>query len=633
MPTELRPVESAAARPKADAVFSPLVRRLGLAWVAVSLPFVSLVSAFVHTRDAYIFVLIYMGCGAYTAPALVVTWFATRKAPRRDRPGFLFLYAGLLSAFVIGVAMLAGLATGWRWANSLGPAAVAFSGLMHALGVAYLVRSRSGRRAVSVDAIESLAVTVAVTAPMWLLWGPSIVDAEESWFTIPCALAVLFAVPGCYWALMLAVRLGPGRGLFEVSAVALGFVGSVNVALQAAQGVSDFTLPYPPLVALTALCMSQYLLLPLNVPMLLRQGLSRLPLAAQVRGGSLATVVTLVGVALLLVTTAEVADERSWAVPFALGTVTVLFVLAGLRQIAAVAETRRLYRQVEQVSDERQRLMGQLLERNLHDRHSFAAQLYEQAVAAYTSFALLAGTGDAPADPTSALAKATALVGGDLARHAESVRELVQAIRPLEGAPGPGGGPRLGNGGPPSERLGIPMRAYLASTYGDHPAPRLTVEMSDDLALDWISETVLLQIAQEALHNVWRHSNASRVDIVIEAEEDPEGEGGPRPKPWEARSEAGTEDSLPRRPVVAMCVADDGTGFDVAAVPEGSGFAVMRASAAVVGGTLVVDSHLGIGTAVTARLVPGGGPPAPAPAPEPPVGRTLRLVRGGSTDA
>src|SRR5688500_13254729 len=78
--------------------------------------------------------------------------------------------------------------------------------------------------------------------------------------------------------------------------------------------------------------------------------------------------------------------------------------------------------------------MSQLLERNLHDRHSFAAQLYEQAVAAYTSFALLAGTGDAPGDPSSALGKATALVGGDLARHAESVRELVQAIRPLDGA-------------------------------------------------------------------------------------------------------------------------------------------------------------------------------------------------------
>ncbi|HEY8546986.1 MAG TPA: hypothetical protein VIL36_18130, partial [Acidimicrobiales bacterium] len=611
MPTEVRSIEPTATRPKADALFSPLVRRLGLAWVAVSLPFVTVVSAFVHTRDAYIFVLIYMACGAYTMPALLVAWFATRKAPRSDLVGFLLLYAGLASAFLIGVAVLVGLATGWRWANPLGAPAVAASGLVHSLGVAHLVRNRSGRRALSVDVIESLAVMVAVTAPMWVLWGPAVLGAEDDWFTVPCAVAVLVAIPGTYWALMLAVRLGPGRGLFELSAVALGLVGTVNVALQAAQGVSGFTLPYPPLVALTALCMSQYLLIPLNAPLLLRQGLNRLPLAAQVRGGSLATVVTLVGAALLLGVTAEVADERSWAVPFALGTVSLLLVLAGLRQIAAVAETRRLYRQVEQVSDERQRLMSQLLERNLHDRHNFAAQLYEQAVAAYTSFALLAGTGDGEGEAGSALGRATALVGGDLARHAESVRGLVQAIRPLDATPGgsggPGGSPRRGRGGPPGERLGIPMRAYLASIYGDHPTPQLTIEVADDLALDWISETVLLQIAQEALHNVWRHSNAGRVDIVIEAESETAADPDARPRPWAAPSggQRGPDDGpgavgdgpavpgdgeggegLPDRPVVAMCVADDGNGFDVASVPEGSGFAVMRASAAVVGGTL-----------------------------------------------
>ena len=420
--------------------------------------------------------------------------------------------------------------------------------------------------------------------------GPHSIHRGAATATVPAAVALLFAIPGTYWSLMLCVRLGPGRGLFELCAVLLGLVGAINVALQIAQGVSGFTLPYPPLIALTALCMSQFLLIPLNVPLLLRAGLDRLPLTAQVRGGSLATCVALAGLVGLLVATATVADERSWAFPFALSVVSAQFVLAGLRQIAAVGETRRLYRQVEQASDERQRLMTQLLDRNLHDRHNFAAQLYEQAVAAYTSFTLLAGTGEAPADSTSAVARASAMVGGDLARHAESVRELVQAIRPLDG-----------QDASRHQRLGTPIQAYLASIYGDRAAPQLTVEMTDDLALDWISETVLLQIAQEALHNIWRHSNAKRVDVVIEA----------------------TDDSI------ALCVADDGSGFDLASVPEGSGIAVMRASAAVIGGTLVVDSHLGIGTAVTARLVPGGPPPEADPEPEvqPPPFRGLRLIR------
>jgi len=580
-------------RPKTDVLFSPLVRGLGLLWVAVSLPFITIVSAFVETRGTYLFVLIYMACGAYTAPALVVGWFAFWRTPSRDRPAYMALYVGLAASFLTGVGILVGLATGWTWGNALGVPVVVVSGLAHAIGVAMLVRSRSGRRALSVDVIESIMATVAVAAPLAVLWWPAVVEAEASWFTVPLAVSMLFVLAGTYWAAMLAVRLGPGRGVFEVCALALGTVGTVNVALQIAQGASGFDLPAPPIVALTALCMSQYLLIPLNVPLLLRQGLGRLPLAAQVRGGSLSTVISLAGLGALLVATASVADERSWAVPFALAVVSLMFVLGGLRQMAAVGETRRLYRQVEQASDERQRLMTQLLDRSLHDRHHFAAQLYEQAVAAYTSFSLLAGAGagDAPTDSGSALAKASALVSGDLARHAESVRELVQAIRPLDGH---GGGSR-------SERLGIPMRAYLASIYGDHPAPRLSLEMTDDIALDWISETVLLQVAQEALHNVWRHSNATRIDVVIEADQDS----------------------------IAMCLGDDGTGFDLASVPEGSGIAVMRASAAVIGGTLVVDSHLGIGTAVTARLVPGGEAPRPEPAPEPAPARTLRLVRGG----
>ena len=586
-------------RLKSDVLFSPLVRGLGFLWVAVSLPFITIVSALAQTADTYVFVLIYLACGAYTAPALVVGWFAFMRAPSRDRTAYVLLYAGLVVSFLIGVAMLTGVATGWTWGNALGVPAVALSGLAHAVGVATLVRSRSGRRALSVDVIESIMATVAVAAPLVVLWWPAIVDADAAWFTVPCAVALVFAITGTYWAAMLGLRLGPGRGLFETCALALGVVGTVNVALQIVYGVSSFTLPAPPFVFLTGLCMSQYLLIPLNVPLLLRQGLGRLPLTAQVRGGSLSTVFALTGLAALLVATAGVADERSWAVPFALTVVSLMFVLAGLRQIAAVGETRRLYRQVEQASDERQRLMTQLLDRSLHDRHNFAAQLYEQAVAAYTSFSLLAGAGagsgagEASAEAGSAVAKASAMVGGDLARHAESVRELVHAIRPNGGN---GGGSR-------SERLGIPVRAYLATIYGDHPAPRLSLEMTDDLALDWISETVLLQIAQEAMHNVWRHSNATRVDVVIEADKDS----------------------------IAMCVADDGTGFDLASVPEGSGIAVMRASAAAVGGTLVVDSHLGIGTAVTARLVPGGGE-APRPRPEPTQPRTLRLVRDSDSD-
>jgi signal transduction histidine kinase len=544
------------------------VRRLGVVWVCVSLPFVTAAAAWADTPHAYLAVLVFLACGAYTLPGLVAGWYALRRADPRDRSCYGWLYAGLASAFAVGVAVLVGLATGWRWGNPLGVPAVVVAGLAHTIGLAMLVRSRSGHRALSIDVIEALASVVALTAPLVVLCGPALVGADASWFTVPCAAIVPFVISGTYWSTALFVRLGPGRGAFVGCAVALSLLGTANVGLQAAQALSGFTLPPPPLVAFNAVCMSMFLLVPLHVPLLMRPGLDRLPPQAQARTSSLATWVAAGGLAGLLVATAAVADDRPWAVPFALAATSVLFLLASLRQMAAVGETRRLYRQVSRASDERRRLLVQMLERTAHDRRRFAGQLHEQAAAAHASFVTLAHAGGGGALPPVA-ADASALVGEALARHARSLRELVLAIRPLERD--------RGEGVPAMHRLAAPIAAYLSTVYGDRPAPALTVEVGADPALDWVAETVLLQIVQEALHNVWRHSEATAVDVTV---------------------------SSPGAAVVVR-VADDGVGFDVTAMADGPGIAAMRASAAVLGGTCAIASRAGRGTTVVARLGPG----------------------------
>ena len=374
------------------------------------------------------------------------------------------------------------------------------------------------------------------------------VDAEHAWFTVPAASALIPHVWGAYWAVSLAVRLGPGRKAFESFAVVMALGGTFNVLLQTAQGVSGFTLPAPPLIAAMCVCASMYLLIPLFIPAMLRPGLDRLPPEAQVRGGWLAPSVALSGTAALLAATATVAGERPWAVPFALGVVTLLLVLAGLRQVAGAKETKRLYRQVEEASDERRQLLTQMLERSLHDRRRFAGQLHDQAVSAYASFSALAGPGPRPAPGLAGVvAKASEVMRGDLARHADSLQELLLAMSPLEGAPAPGR---------PGEGLRTPIAAFLAGAYGDRRPPRLTVEVAEPLHLDWVTETVLLQVVQDALHNVWRHSQARAVAVSVARDGD----------------------------AVVVHVADDGVGFDPATVEQESGLAAMRASATVLGG-------------------------------------------------
>ena len=79
----------------------------------------------------------------------------------------------------------------------------------------------------------------------------------------------------------------------------------------------------------------------------------------------------------------------------------------------------------------------------------------------------------------------------------------------------------------------------------------------------------LVMIAREALHNVVRHSAASRVDIVLEFD----------------------------RTQLVMLVTDDGRGFDAATPRPGHfGLQSMRERAAAVGGTLDLVSAVRRGT-------------------------------------
>jgi signal transduction histidine kinase len=109
-----------------------------------------------------------------------------------------------------------------------------------------------------------------------------------------------------------------------------------------------------------------------------------------------------------------------------------------------------------------------------------------------------------------------------------------------------------------------------------------TVEVEDVKDLSQEAETVLYRVAQEALRNVVRHAQAGRVTVVLR----PEGEAA------------------------EVTVSDDGIGFS----PDGAGLvrrghfgiAGMRQRVEMVGGMLDIDSAVGRGTTVRARVPKGG---------------------------
>jgi PAS domain S-box-containing protein len=103
-----------------------------------------------------------------------------------------------------------------------------------------------------------------------------------------------------------------------------------------------------------------------------------------------------------------------------------------------------------------------------------------------------------------------------------------------------------------------------------------TIGLEDDSGLPPEEAIALYRIAQEALTNVVRHSNATRADVLLER----------------------------RANQLVLIVEDNGTGFEPAEVTAGDhlGLAGMQERAEMVGGSLVIESSPGSGTTVYVEL-------------------------------
>jgi signal transduction histidine kinase len=115
-----------------------------------------------------------------------------------------------------------------------------------------------------------------------------------------------------------------------------------------------------------------------------------------------------------------------------------------------------------------------------------------------------------------------------------------------------------------SQRTGVPVRVL-----GSEPAPRVSAA----------EQSALLRIAQEALTNAAKHAPGAQVSLTLQS-----------------------SDKL-----VRMIVADNGNGFDAAAISSfrphhGWGVRIMRERAAAVGATFRVESQRGKGSRVIVKV-------------------------------
>jgi signal transduction histidine kinase len=587
------------ADPRPDgSVFSDRARVAGLVWVAVAVVLTGLVGTRVETPEGFL-ALMPLTSSLFTVPAIVVAVITARRVSPPFRSFWLWYLGANIALYHVGAAIVAYAVRPRLFYEITAFLALAVVALCDARSIDHMLRYRSGLRSRSVDVVESGLAIVLVVAPVIVVYGDEIVSSPYAWFGLVSLFFLVLFTSALWCTVVLFVRSPKGNRRAESIGVGLWLAAVLDTVVQIEQVVSGFTLPPAPVLAFNGLCMGFLLLVPLYAPYRHARGLERLPAQAQIRSGKVIAAVTLAALPLLggAVVVAGTTDTAVRAAGVALG---LLVALSAVRQLVTYAETRRLYAEVERSAEDRRSLLAAVLESMDADRQRVAMQLHRQASSSYAALASLVpvdqrehrGVPDLSGRVAETVrrdvrvshlrtgppAAVSHVLTERMAAQAESLRELIGAIKPLTRVEGSDAG------------LAPILQAYVDSL--DTAPPAVTrVAVADGLVLDWVTETVALRVVQEAVRNTCRHAEATELLITIEVEDD----------------------------VPVVRVGDDGVGFDVDAVIE-SGIATMRRFVEFCGGRLCITSTRGRGTLVEAHL----GSPVPE-VPRPP---RLRPVPG-----
>ena len=192
------------------------------------------------------------------------------------------------------------------------------------------------------------------------------------------------------------------------------------------------------------------------------------------------------------------------------------------------------------------------------ERRRLARELHDQTGQELTSVLLgLKALEDAP-EP-EARAQALGNVRGQVLETLHAVRRLATELRPKA----------LDDYGL------VPAVKRLAESFVEQTGLTLDVEARlGGLRFPSDVETALYRMVQEALTNIVKHAQARHASIVLSG-----GHGA-----------------------ITVLIEDDGRGFDVAVAREGMGLDGMRERLGLIGGKLTIESRLGGGTTLVAKV-------------------------------
>jgi two-component system NarL family sensor kinase len=233
-----------------------------------------------------------------------------------------------------------------------------------------------------------------------------------------------------------------------------------------------------------------------------------------------------------------------------------------LLYLVKIGFTYRLTRSLNAVQDEREQLLVTALAAADRERTLIASDLHDGVVQGLTgaSYTLTDTANRTRTAGQPELADTLAETARNLRQWVRELRSLIVTVTP----------PALH-----SEGLHATLTDLVATLQARHIDVELNVQVGDGLSET--SESLVYRVAQEAVRNIVRHANASKVQMAVTEE-----------GAW-----------------LQLQITDNGRGFDPAVSARRQGSVGLPLLAALVqerGGNLRVTSATGSGTTVTLRL-------------------------------
>jgi signal transduction histidine kinase len=551
-------------------VFSPQVRRgVSIGGAVVGALLVGAAALVPDGADWYLATLV-VAAAPFATAGLFFAERSRRDGPEEYRGFWTRWLTAAATAYAAGTVALLGVLV-----HSGGVLVVAVALLIAAVPLwasagLQMLRAQAGRRTVSVDLLDATVALLVLGTPAVLVFADALQEADHPAFVLPFVASMVLVPPGLYLSFVNLARVPRGERATQGIALALGAAFAVNVTVQVAQVLSDFTLPMPVVVLWQVLNMGLLMAVPLWAHRSATIALEGQLPEDQVRRVDPFVFTSAAVLPVLALFAWATRGDRPWGVPLVLGVLLAVVGLGAFRQAALARETRRLYAELEQVAEERRQLLSSMVRALEDDRRRIAGELHVQAVESFAALGAVIQGAYATLPPATAVVIKEALsqVQDDVSARADALRALTAAVRPPSFTPH-GDDPTDLDGG-----LAAALRAMATEELGPRSAVRVPITVDPELVLDWTATTIVYRIAQEAVRNAARHSRASTIAVEVAAE----------------------------RSGVVVQVRDDGGGFDVATTAAGTGTATMQLFAELGNGSLETRSEPGRGTTVRATL-------------------------------